>query len=506
MVGRKLHTDGLLELRNISLVYRALPALRGVHWYITSGQQWACLGPNGAGKTSLAKIISRQATHFSGELLRSPELEKSGVAYVCFEHAKALCERDKKMDDSEFRADATDPGTAVQSLILSGRDPNKQFQYWVERLKMKHFLHRGLRFISTGEMRKALLVKAILSQPALLILDSPLDGLDLASQREMQTVINELLQSHITVLILCRQMEDLPTGITHVLVLNNGEVLGCDTREKIFADAAVQAQMYPPAPNLGTLPPPSSRAYALPIGKPLLELRNVAVHYGKLTVLNNVNWTLDLGTHCCISGPNGCGKTTLLSLITGDNHKAYGQNITLFGIKRGSGESVWDIKQKFGQLDTQLQLSFARGMRVVEVVVSGFFDTIGLYDEWGDAQRNDAQQWLCALGLADYLHENFDALSFGLQRMVLLARAMVKSPIILILDEPTLGLDGHHRKLMLRAIDHIARNCDTQIIFVSHSAGETPACINQHLSFEPSDEGFELVCRGFPAGTNPAVS
>ena len=499
MVGQKLPTEGLLELRNISLVYRALPALCNVHWRITPGQQWACLGPNGAGKTSIANIISRQATHFSGELLRSPELEKGGVAYVCFEQAKALCERDKKRDDSEFRADASDPGTAVQSLILSGEEPHEQFQYWVERLNMGHFLHRGLRFISTGEMRKALLVKAILSQPGLLILDSPLDGLDLSSQEEMQKIINELLQSHITVLMLCRQMEDVPTGITHVLVLDNGEVLGCDNRENIFANTAVQARMYPPLPNLGTLPPAASRAYALPIGKPLLVLRNVAVHYGDLTVLHNVDWTLNLGTHCCISGPNGCGKTTLLSLITGDNHKAYGQDITLFGVKRGSGESVWDIKQKFGQLDTQLQLSFSRGMRVVEVVVSGFFDTIGLYDEWGDTQRNGAQQWLCALGMADYLHENFDALSFGLQRMVLLARAMVKSPIILILDEPTLGLDGHHRKLMLRAIDHIARNSDTQIIFVSHSAGETPACINQHLSFEPSDEGFELVCRHLPA-------
>ena len=125
----------------------------------------------------------------------------------------------------------------------------------------------------------------------------------------------------------------------------------------------------------------------LPADKPLLELRDVTVQYGDLTVLRNVNWVFERGTHCCISGPNGCGKTTLLSLITGDNHKAYGQDITLFGIRRGSGESVWDIKQKFGQLDTQLQLNFARGMRVVEVVVSGFFDTIGLYDDWGDTQR-----------------------------------------------------------------------------------------------------------------------
>jgi len=206
-----------------------------------------------------------------------------------------------------------------------------------------------------------------------------------------------------------------------------------------------------------------------------------------------VNWVFRRAQHCCVSGPNGCGKTTLLSLVTGDNHKAYGQDITLFGIRRGSGESVWDIKQKYGQLDTQLHLNYVRGMRVVEVVVSGFFDTIGLYDDWGDVQRAIAEQWLQALGLGQYTTESFDILSFGIQRMVLLARAMVKSPIILLLDEPALGLDGHHRKLILSAIDHIAANSDTQVIYVSHSAGDMPACINQQLTFKAVDEGFEVL-------------
>jgi len=495
------HTKGdpLLELRNVSLVYRALPALQGIDWEILPGQQWACLGPNGAGKTSLARIISRQAVHFSGEVLRAERLLQDGVAYVCFEQARALCERDRKLDDSEFRPDASDPGTPVQDLVLNGRAPDERFRHWTRRLSIEHILHRGIRFISTGEMRKTLLVTAILSSPALLILDSPLDGLDRASQHEMRTILDELLRSGISVLLLCRQLDDIPAGITHVLVLEAGRVLARDCAANVLSSAAVHSLLNPPMPMLGEVPTAEGRGLDLAAGTPLLELRNVTVQYAGLTVLRNVNWVFERGMHCAISGPNGCGKTTLLSLITGDNHKAYGQDITLFGIRRGSGESIWEIKQNFGHLDTQLQLNFARGMRVVEVVVSGYFDSIGLYDDWGDTQRKSSEAWLRALGLSDCIREKFDALSFGLQRMVLLARAMVKAPRILLLDEPTLGLDGHHRRLMLRAIDHIAQGTETQIIFVSHSAGDTPACINQFLSFEARDDGFELLCRLAPA-------
>jgi len=141
-------------------------------------------------------------------------------------------------------------------------------------------------------------------------------------------------------------------------------------------------------------------------------------------------------------------------------------------------------------LNTQLHLKHVRGMRVIEVVVSGFFDTVGLYDDWGDFQRQTAQAWLQALGLAEFARDPFDTLSFGMQRMVLLARAMVKSPIILILDEPCLGLDAYHRKTILQAIDHIAQHSDTQILFVSHSAADVPACINQRLDFIADGQGF----------------
>ncbi|MBE9537496.1 MAG: ATP-binding cassette domain-containing protein, partial [Proteobacteria bacterium] len=414
---QSIEEAALLSLQDVGLTYRAMPALHNINWTIRSGEQWACLGPNGAGKTSLANVISRQATHASGNVLRSRELADQGVAYVCFEQQKSLCDRDKKLDDSEFRADASDPGTRIADVILQGQPPHKQFEDWVRRLNIGHILKRGLRFVSTGEMRKTLLIKAILSNPGLLILDSPLDGLDIASQGELQQIIDELLHSELRVLLLCRQMEDVPAGVSHLIVLDKGELLTLGAREEVLEDAKVQSLMNPPIVELEQLPPPAPREYQLPDEDiPLIELRGVSVSYGDLQVLQNVNWTFGRGQHCCVSGPNGCGKTTLLSLVTGDNHKAYGQNITLFGIRRGSGESVWDIKQKYGQLDTQLHLNYVRGMRVVEVVVSGFFDTIGLYDDWGDAQRAIAEQWLTALGLGEYTMESFDALSFGIQR------------------------------------------------------------------------------------------
>ncbi|MEH6607734.1 MAG: ATP-binding cassette domain-containing protein [Halioglobus sp.] len=484
----------MLELEGVNLVYRALPALQDISWTLEPGTQWACLGPNGAGKTSLARVLSGQAQHASGTIHRAEILQQQGIAYVCFEQAKALCDRDKKLDDSEFRPDARDTGTSVAKAILGKQTPDANFHDWTQRLGITHILSRGLRYISTGEMRKTLLIKAILARPGLLILDSPIDGLDLRSQQEMRTVIDELLAGPMAVLLLCRQLTDVPAGCTHVMVLDKGQLMASGERAAIIDQSNVRSLMNPPPPTMGTLPAAAPREYQLPDSGPLIELNNVAVAYGELQVLKNVNWTFERGAHCCVAGPNGCGKTTLLSLVTGENQKAYGQDITLFGRRRGSGESVWDIKQKFGQIDTQLHLGFARGMRVIEVVVSGFFDTIGLYDDWGDNQRDIAQAWLAALGLADTATESFDALSFGLQRMVLLARAMVKAPIILVMDEPTLGLDGYHRGLILQAIDHIAEHSDTQIIFVSHSVGEMPDCITQLLSFEPSAQGFEVVC------------
>jgi molybdate transport system ATP-binding protein len=486
--------DAFLRLESVCFSYRALPVVRGLDWTWQAGEQWCCVGPNGAGKSTLAGLISRQLGHGSGRILRSHSLEAGTCSYVCFEQQKTLCDRDRRLDDSEFRSDASDPGTTVAAALGAGLESPDSSE-WIDRLAVGHILNRGIRFISTGEMRKTLLLRAILQQPTLLILDSPLDGLDRASQAAMSGIIEQLLVSKLRVLMLARKLTDIPAGITHLLVLDAGEVVAAGPRDEVLELPEVEALMNPAPLSLGSLPEPARRPYDLEPGEPLLELRDVSVSYGDTLVLDRVSWTLLPHQHSNIAGPNGCGKTTLLSLVTGDNHKAYGQDISLFGRRRGSGESVWDIKQKIGQVDTQMHLKHSKGMRVLEVVVSGFFDTVGLYDDWGGKQVEIARDWLRALGLGGMERVPFDTLSFGIQRMVLLARAMVKSPAILILDEPCLGLDAFHTGTILDAVDHIAANCDTRVVYVSHSIGELPGCINQWLEFSPREGGFDLDCR-----------
>lgn len=236
-----------------------------------------------------------------------------------------------------------------------------------------------------------------------------------------------------------------------------------------------------------SLPSPAVGGHAAPSDldpeQPLFELHDVDAGYQGLLVLKQFSWTLCKGQHTLIEGPNGCGKSTLLSLINGENHKAYGQEVTLFGRRRGSGETVWDVKAHFGTVSNELHNKYVKGWRALDVVVSGFFASVGLYDDSGAGERNAALAWLRTFAIAELANEYYHELSFGQQRLVLLARAMVKHPAILILDEPCVGLDDYYRALILGTVDLIATTTTTQIIYVSHTDDERPTCINQHIRF-----------------------
>jgi molybdate transport system ATP-binding protein len=223
--------------------------------------------------------------------------------------------------------------------------------------------------------------------------------------------------------------------------------------------------------------------------QPLILLDGVDASYGDLRVLNNINWRMEADHHVLIEGPNGCGKSTLLSLIDGENHKGYGQDVFLFGRRKGSGETVWEVKAHFGIISNELHNMYVKGWKVLDVLVSGFYDSIGLYDDSGAAEWIVAKEWLSALGIAELERHYYHEISFGQQRLVLLARAMVKHPRLLVLDEPCVGLDDYYRELILGMLDLIAEQANTQIVYVSHVVGEQPGCINQRLVFEKCETG-----------------
>jgi molybdate transport system ATP-binding protein len=320
-----------------------------------------------------------------------------------------------------------------------------------------------------------------------LILDNPLEGLDRAARGEFIALLETLLAGAVPILLLLPLGAELPRGITHVLELERGQVVFSGPRAAHAA--ATTAHGAEPEAPAAPLPPPLRRSQPLAETAAAIVMAGVDVSYHDEPVLTAIHWQLERGRHCCISGRNGAGKSTLLSLICGDNHKAYGQPLWLFGRKRGSGESIWEIKASCGVVNTPLQLNHLGRQRVLEVVASGLYDTIGLYQNCSGREKELTLAWIHAVGLEALAEHRFDQLSFGEQRTALLARAMVKSPPLLILDEPCLGLDAAHRRQFLALVDRIAEQGHTQVLYVSHEIGETPACINQWLQLVPHAAG-----------------
>jgi ABC-type molybdenum transport system, ATPase component/photorepair protein PhrA len=203
------------------------------------------------------------------------------------------------------------------------------------------------------------------------------------------------------------------------------------------------------------------------------------VRYGAATILSNINWTIRAGESWALLGPNGSGKTTLLSLILGDNPQAYMNDVVVFGKQRGSGESIWEIKKFIGWVSPELHMHFDDSATCLEVVESGFHDSIGLFESLTPRQRAAAKGWLKEFRLGDFAKEPLFAVSAGLQRMVLLARALVKNPRLLILDEPCQGLDAAHCDFFVREVDALLRSGSVTAIYVTHRPEEIPRSIKR---------------------------
>lgn len=318
--------------------------------------------------------------------------------------------------------------------------------------------NRSIRTYSTGEKRKALLQYLIVEKIEILILDNPFDALDQDSVKDLKNRLFEL-RDEISLIQLVKREEDLLPFIENIIQVREDQISILDRENFSFP--------YPEnIKNLASIPAPLKRYERIP--KELIKLKNVSVNYEERPILNNINWNVQKGEFWELSGPNGSGKTTLLSMIYGDNPKAYGQGIYLFGNKKGSGESVWEIKDKIGYFSPAVTELFKGNYSLRDMVLGGLFDSIGLYRTASRIQKSLAVKWLETLQLSDKMNLKFHKASRLEQRMVLIARAMIKHPPLLILDEPGVGLDDESALMLVCLINRIASESETAIIFVSH--------------------------------------
>ncbi len=488
-------TEELLALDDVTVHRGEIDALRNMNWRIRARENWAVIGPNGSGKSSLAAAIAGQ-TATSGEIdygfgedLPDP-CER--IATVSFQlQRQFVAQSDGYYASRWYLGEEQATLTAAQVLGLEKNRGGKEAagrMAVAAKMGLAKVLNRQALHLSTGEMRRLLIARALILSPELLVLDEPLIGLDIKGRASLTRALNAIMR-HQRVIILTARPWELPLGITHCLYLRDGKVLG--EAHHSSAESVRLERLAFRAPKRQPVPIQIKRRMPKRSGsKALIELRDINVKAGDALILNRLDWTVFPGEHWAVLGPNGVGKTTMLSLLTGDHPQSFAQCVSMFGMLR-SEQSTWELKARIGYAAPDISLHYDGATSTLDFVCTGFFETLGLYRRCSKAQERTALKWLAYFGLTPLAARPFRLLSDGHQRLVLLARAFVKQPPLLILDEPCQGLDRHARELVCKALDAICAKTQTTLVIVSHYTEELPRCVTHRMEMR---RGKAPVC------------
>jgi molybdate transport system ATP-binding protein len=446
-------------------------------------QHTVLLGPNGSGKSALAAFIAGV-----GELVSGHRHVIEQLAWVSIEQQQALIEAEKQKDCADL-LDIIPVPTKVREILFAQLSEQNIDQDLLQRLyrifSLSPLLEKPFQGLSTGETRKLLLTRAILSQPQLLILDEPWDGLDQHSCQELNLLLEELAKQ-LTLLLVVNRLSEVPAYCRQLVLLQAGTLQWqnsvANNLPELLTHIAQLRHMQQQALVLPVKDDDRFAPHPLDSNAPLVKLTQAKVSYGEQVVFSGLDWTIMPNHHWQVTGPNGSGKTCLLNLINGDHPQCYVNDIQVFGFQRGTGESIWQIKQYIGYMSNGLHLDYRVNCSVLHVILSGFYDSIGLYQTPTHKQKQLAQQWLALMALDEQQNRPFQQLSFGDQRLVLIARAMVKHPALLVLDEPCNGLDDINRLKVLALIELLAREGNTTLLYVNHHQEDVIPSITQHLS------------------------
>jgi molybdate transport system ATP-binding protein len=439
------------------------------------GQSWCIFGENHPGMDRFIDLLSGKLTNYHADSLDLPE--NPGI--FSFYGQQKLFELELRNDDSDF-LNSTDPGTLVREFLPHYKNHLDLLQGFA----MAHCLDLGYRQLSSGQARKLLLLAHLTTGTATLILQNPYDGLDEQSCRELNQALMHLPRQGIEILISVNSFNDIPAWTSHLAIMKKGRLTFAGRKEQeILAQAEKNLLENRREDSIAAPVVPTSRGTRR-AKEELVYLDNGFAGYGSKKLFSGVNLVIETGDHTLICGPNGCGKSTLLDIITGDNQKCYANNLRIFGKQRGSGESIWALKKHMGIISPTLHREHRVPGSALQVVVSGIYDSIGMYQKATSIEMKTARQWLAWAGLIAKSDTPFRGLSFAEQRLALIARALIKGPKLLILDEPTQGLDDINRNALLELLEKIAAENLSTIVFVSHRQDEHRPFFRRHIHLD----------------------
>ncbi|PWT78306.1 MAG: ABC transporter [Bacteroidetes bacterium] len=480
--------DDFLTIKGLSVAFGNKKILDNIHFSIKRGQQWALIGQAGSGKTVFAHTLNGRY-HYQGSIEASfgsaDNFQNNIHVIEQRHHFRNIYHQSDFYYQQRFNSFDSEMTITVQEELsaypdsVHYRDKVMSKSELIDLLHLRELMKEPLIQLSNGENKRLQLVKGLLQNCALMILDQPFTGLDTNVRNLFSRIMNELSGLG-QAFLLITSADQLPDCITHIATLDGGRMISQSPRDLFIPRRESASQQG----WISREKLESMRSHSLHDFEYAVRMVGVNVQYGDKSVLKDINWQVAKSERWSLSGPNGAGKSTLLSLINGDNPQAYANEIYLFDRRRGSGESIWDIKQKIGYISPELHLYFDSSANIYQTIASGLFDTIGLFRRLDQEQENRVHEWLDLSGLRDRSFQLLSHLSLGEQRMALLARALIKTPPLLILDEPCQGLDNDHKKIFKSLIDLYCDIFQTTLIYVSHYEDEIPASVNKFLRLE----------------------
>ncbi|HLO82847.1 MAG TPA: ATP-binding cassette domain-containing protein [Chitinophagaceae bacterium] len=469
----------ILEVEHLNVNLGGKPILQDISFTIKEGECLAITGPTGSGKTTLIKALAGQI--FSSGKIQFAGKEHPRLTVISRQHQFTnLSNLSSFYYQQRFNSfDAEDAKTAAHELAATGAS-DSAINEVLERFGVAHIIHSPLIQLSNGEHKRFQIAKAILLHSDWLLLDNPYTGLDVSARKMLNSSLDNLVQ-HGTHILLVTGPSDIPSMVSHVGILKDGKL------EDMLTPAAFRnrhAHFKPESSLDKTALDKIEPAYTYPDFNVAVKMVNTNIIYNNRKILDNINWEVKKGEHWNLAGHNGSGKSTLLSLINGDNPQAFANEIYLFDRRKGTGESIWDIKRKTGFVSPELHHYFESGTNCFDLVASGLFDTMGLFRKLNAVQEKITGQWMELLDVKRFSTRLFSTLSDGEQRRVLLTRALVKNPPLLLLDEPCQGLDETATLQFTALINEICLHMSKTLIYVSHYEAELPSCITSRLILE----------------------